>query len=547
MTWFRFLRSLMPHGARPSPGSGSYQREARDLIGLGKARRGLGEFAAAESDLRDGAKLYEAEHDDYEQGNALNELAMTLVAAGREGDAREIWKQLAAKPHGDPSQRRQPPESIFDLYRGNTQLASLVGGVMLQVETLNAARRAVGEARRSGDRRAEAEGLLRQSEMLRERGMDVPEAMRLADQAAAVFHELHDVGEARAYYALGRAREDAKLPEDALTAYQITAQLAQHAGSTQVQAQALERIGSLLTTMGQLAKGIESLEHSVRLSHQAGDAHGEGRAKSGLGIVLLRRGRYDEAATEFRAAIDVCRSAGELSGRASAQINLPIALLKAGRYPESIAASLEALDVCRDINYQEGTTEALANLGFAYLMEGHYPASRQRYDQLLKRVSEQRAQRKGHLSDELVKLVGNSGIDCWQAAEAWLKEKRYKESVEAYSRAADLFAASGDGEKEATALLKLGLGFSLLGRWENSNEAYDRAYEVSIQRGKSNLAALARAVLGGNLVDSGHPEKALPYLNWALKEGQRLGDALVQGTATHNLEVARRKMGSGAS
>ena len=547
MTWFRFLRNLMPRGARRSMGSGSRRREARDLIGLGKARRGLGEFPAAESDLRDGAKLYEAEYDDYEQRNALNELAMTLVAAGREGDAREIWKQLAAKPQGDPGRSGQPPEGIFDLYRGNTQFGSLVGGVMLQVETLNAAQRTVDEARRSGDRRAEAEGLLRQSEMLRERGMDVPEAIRLADQAAAIFRELHDVGEARAYYALGRARQDAKLPEDALTAYQTAAQLADHAGAAQVQAQALERVGSLLTAMGQQARGVESLERSVRLFHQAGDAHGEGRAKSGLGIVLLDRGRYDEATTEFRAAIDLCRSAGELFGRAAAQINLPVALLKAGRYSESITASLETLDMCTDINYQEGATGALANLGFAYLMEGNYPESQQRYDQLLKRVSEQRAQDKGHLSSGQVKLVGNSGIDCWQAAEAWLKAKRYKESIEAYSRAANLFAASGDGEKEATALIKLGLGFSLLGRWEKSNQAYDRAYEVSIQRGKPNLAALATAVLGGNLVDSGHPEKALPYLNWALKEGQRLGDALVQGTATHNLEVARRKMEGGTS
>lgn len=542
MTWFRLLGKLFPPGIRRPNRSDSRLGEAQALVGLGKARRGLGEFSDAESDLRDGAKIYEAEHDDCGQREALNELAMTLAAEGREGHAREIWNQLAGKQPSDSGRSGHLPKSIYDLFRGNPQLASIVGGVTLQVETLNAAERTVSDARRSGDRRAEAEGLMRQSEMLRERGMDVPKAMLLADQAATIFHELSDVREASAYYALGRACQDAELTKDALSAYQTAAQVAEHVGATQVQAKALREAAWLLKVTGQPDRGFEDLVRSVELFQQIGDTHGEGRAKSSLGAMLLDRGQHDEAATEFRAAIDLCRSAGEFYGRVAAQLKLPVALLKAGHYSEAVTAGLGALDICTDINHREGETEALANLGFAYLMEGDYPKSQQRYTQLLNYASEQRTQGKGHLDGRLVKQIEDSGIDCCGAAETWLREESYEKSIKSYSQAADLFAASGNGENEAKALFKLGFGLRMLGNWEESNEILNRAYEVGMQHGETRLAALAWVALGGNLIDFGYPEKALPYLNWALKEGRRIKDIAVQEGATHHLEVARRKM-----
>jgi len=549
---------------------GDRRREAWDLTGLGKARRGLGEFTEAEANLRAAAELHASRRDDDGRRDAMTELAMTLDAAGREGDAWQIWKQVT-EPSGDPDRSGRPPESIFDLYPGNTQFVSVWGGIQLQIEKLNAARRAVDEARRSGDRRAEAEGLLRLSEMRRERGMDVPEAMRLARQAAAIFGELHDgAGEARAYHALGEACRDAKLTDDALAAHQTAARLAEHAGTARTQAQALESIGSLLTAMGRQSEGVTTLRRSVELFRDIGDAHGEGRAMSTLGLALLGQGRYDEAAAACRAAIALCRSAGELFGRGSAQINLSIALLRAGRYQESIAASREALTMCRELNYQEGVTTALLNLGFACLKEGRYRESTQWYEQALERIPEpdhaHRGHAKAYLGRALVNLgdvdagvasameaadeyaavrdYGNAGLACWQAGEVLLNAKRYQESVAANRRAADLLAAAGDEGKQARALLQLGLGFSFLGRWDEGNQAYERAYAVSRQRGDRNIAALARALLGGNLVDSGHPEQALPHLRWALEEGQRIGDARVQETATHNLQVAQAKLRS---
>lgn len=136
----------------------------------------------------------------------------------------------------------------------------------------------------------------------------------------------------------------------------------------------------------------------------------------------------------------------------------------------------------------------------------------------------------------------NVGLESLDAGEALLHAQRYEESIEALACAADLLAASDDRENEARALMHLGLAHSLLGQWDDGNQAYQRAYEISRQSGDHGAAALARIVLGGNLVDSGHPQQALPHLCWGLEEARRIGEVELQQTATHHLEVAQRKL-----
>lgn len=425
--------------------------------------------------------------DDHERRYMLNELAKTLAAADREGDAWRVWKEASS---GEPRRPGSPPESITDLYAGNPIYVRHSAEIDLQVEELNAARRAVDEAQRSGDRRAEADGLLRRSVALRKHRMDIPEARQLALKAAAIFAGLHDTGgEARAYYALGQAHEDEKLTGEARTDYETAERLAKSARATQVQAQALERIGSLLTMMGQQSKAIVSLRRSIELFQLIDDARGEGRVMSTLGITLLDLGQYDDAVTACRDAIALCYSAGEIYGRLSAQMNLSTALCRAGRYQESIAESEEALAMCRDFHYPEGEINALLELGFACL-----------------------------------------------------NEARYEESVRWYEQAVALLTAPGNGKREALAQFRLGLALSCLGRWHEGNQAYERAREVFNQEGDRNTAALTLALLGGNLVDSGHPERGIPRLHQALEEADQIGDTRVQQLAMRNLEIAQAKL-----
>ena len=352
-----------------------------------------------------------------------------------------------------PAGSGELPESILNLYPGNPRFSWITGRLHVQLEKQNAAGRTVSEARRSGDRRMEAEGLLTLShgwldliDGWRERGMDAPDAASFAREAAAIFHELHDAaGEARAYCALGKAWQEAgfndelkeaRLDEEvgcynqALADWEAAERLAGAAGEGEIQAQALEGTGSVLTHLGRDAEAVEKLRRSVELFGDAGDARGRGTANSALGLAQLRLKRYDEAANACREAITLCRSTGELDGRRAAQVNLSHALLEAGRYQESLAASGDALAMCEEISYAPGVSSMLANLGFACLKAEQYQESVKWHEQLLEHIPRQDHTRRAQVSS----YIGDALIAMEDAVAG----------AESYYQAANEYAATGD-------------------------------------------------------------------------------------------------------
>ena len=490
-----------------------------------------------------------------------------------------------------PAGSGELPESILNLYPGNPRFLWITGRLHVRLEQRNAAARTVSEARRSGDRRKEAEGLLTLSDGWRdlidgwrERDVDAPDAVNFAREAAVIFRELHDnAGEARAYCALGEAWQEAGFNDElkeagrdqevgcydqALADWQAAERLAGAAGNGETQARALEGIGKVLTHLGRNAEAVEKLRRSGELFRAAGDARGSGTAKSTLGLALLRLKRYDEAADACREAIALCRSARELDSMRTAQVNLSYALLRAGRYQELIAASGDALAACEEINYEDGVTSMLANLAFACLKEKQYDESVRRHKQLLERLPRQDHTQRAKANDNIgfalvaiedvvagakfyqeaadeyaaVRDYRNAGIACLDAGEALVNANRSDESIVATGRAADLLAKSGDGENEARARVRLGQAYSLLERWDEGAKAFRDAASVSERCGDRAGRAFATTLLGGTLVDSGHPERALPYLEWAIEEGKRIENATVQRLASRFLGIAQVKL-----
>ncbi|WP_194909593.1 tetratricopeptide repeat protein [Catenulispora rubra] len=462
---------------RPSAGTGVPDTPKDEIAASAQ-------FATAE-DAADwlGIELVNLMADEPQRCFPLNELAKTLAAAGRESDAWHVWRHMSS---GKAKRLDGYPEYITDPYPGNFTAVRQLAEIDLQLEELNAARKAVRQAQQSTDRRGEADALLRQAKALLKHYMDVPKATNLARQAVDVFDELRDTaGRARAYCVLGGAYEKAHRSDEALTAYQTAERLAGSARVDEIQAQALERIGRLLLEAGRHSEGIESLRSSVKLFHRLEDAFGGGRALSTLGGALLELGRYDDAIETCREAIALCSSANELYGRMSAQMSLSTALCEAGRYQEAIPEGERTLAMCQEANYPEGESKALLELGFACMHEG-----------------------------------------------------LFEESVKWHEQALPLLARAGEQQGEAWALLRLGIGLSNLRNWDEANRAYERARK----KGDASVAGRAWALLGGNLVDSGYPEQALPYLYQAFEEAQEIGDADLLKLTARNIGIAQRKL-----
>jgi tetratricopeptide (TPR) repeat protein len=145
----------------------------------------------------------------------------------------------------------------------------------------------------------------------------------------------------------------------------------------------------------------------------------------------------------------------------------------------------------------------------------------------------------------------NGGIAYLDAGEALMGAELCEKSIVASGRAADVLAKSGDGKNEARARVRLGQAYSLLERWDEGAKAFQDAASVSERCGDHAGRAFATTLLGGNLVDSGHPERALPYLEWAIEEGKRIEHVTVQRLASRFLGIAQvklaRRKGKGGS
>jgi tetratricopeptide (TPR) repeat protein len=555
---------------------GDQWREAWQLVGLGKVQRSLDEFSDARGTLLAAAALFDSQNDSDGRRHSLAELAMTLDAAGREEDARNIWKEVSA-PVVKPGQFAPREHFLFDRFPGKTQHLSIWGAAQLQVEKINAASRALHEAQRSGDRRAEADALLRLSQARRDHGFGIADAVERARQAVAIFHEIEDVAEeAHAHYELGRHCWEANQSVEALQAFRSAERLATASKNVRIEAQALNGIGSLLIAAARTAEGADVLQRSADLFRDVQDARGEGLAMSSRGEALLNLGQYDEAVIACRAAITLCRTAGEFYGRVSAQMSLSTALLSGGRYEESIAASYEVLAECRQIHYNQGEVSALLRLGFACFKAERYGESLEWHKQALEAIPKKdhaiRARASSYVGAALVRLGDESvnsgdadrgvafymdaakeyaalGDDAnegrvYQQAGATLLYvlNSFEQSAAASRRAVELLAEAGDRGNEAKASAHLGLSLQLLGQWDEACRAFERAHALSTDGGDPSDAVMALTGLGGTLVDSGRPEQGMPHLLQAIDEAVRIGDTDLQQLAMHNLAVAQAKL-----
>lgn len=171
---------------------------------LGTALRGLRRFEESITACQQSTELLPER---VGIGSPLDNLAMSLLAAGREREAAEVRERIA---------RARSESDDPDILRNhvlwtNPVMQHILGDIRLQSERLNALWRELSNARHAGDRRHEGETLISLSEVFRTRGLRPKEAVSAAREAVTIFHELGDPGnESRALVALGRALSDKK-------------------------------------------------------------------------------------------------------------------------------------------------------------------------------------------------------------------------------------------------------------------------------------------------------------------------------------------------
>lgn len=269
------------------------------------------------------ALVRQAAGDEYRDDKVAWLLAARLVPVFDAGTARQDWLTVAESGVKAAS-RLGDPEAL------GISLHNLSWAQRLSRQTsaaLETAMDALAQARSANDEQLRAQVLVHLGTLYRELHR-YPDAVRVLDEAAAVYEQLSD-------------RHGAGLTSQVL--------------------------GHVLLRSGQLHEAAGTLERAIGLLESADseDRVTLGWAHSDLLAVRTELGEEDAALTEFTRALEIFEGIGHQQGQAWTHNRLGRLYRRYGHRQEAAHAHARALDIFRDIDDPYGTGCALIDLGIA--------------------------------------------------------------------------------------------------------------------------------------------------------------------------------------
>ncbi len=254
---------------------------------------------------------------------------------------------------------------------------------------------ALDAARQLGDRRAEAEVLLRLGDVYKNSGRvdgpgGTPEPDRedvmaagWLEQSRAAFHRLGDHRrEAAALRRLGGVYRDLGSMDIAQSCYEQGLALVRgQPDSDLMRAYLLRGFGALHRMTGHYDEAVTCFDETLSVVRRLGDRRGELGALRGLGETYLRQRRWEEAVVCFGRHLVVDRQLADRHAEAHALRGLGEARLGQRHYREAIACFEQCLPRFREIGHRSSEAETLESLGSALFALGRLSAARASWSQ----------------------------------------------------------------------------------------------------------------------------------------------------------------------
>lgn len=243
---------------------------------------------------------------------------------------------------------------------------------------------ALDSARRCGDRRFEAEIMLRLGDVCKNSGrVDGPGGIPEADpedmlaagcleRSRAMFQELGDRRvEVAVIRRLGGVYRDLGYLDQARQCYEeALALIANLPGSDLLRAYVMRGYGCLQRTVNQYDEAVRSYLSTMDTFRGIADPRGMLGTLRGLGATYLKMSRWDEAETCFRQHLSMVRDLGDRHAEAHMQHGLGEVALGKLEYRSAISHFLQCLPTFTELEHRNSEAEALTNLGTALLALG---------------------------------------------------------------------------------------------------------------------------------------------------------------------------------
>jgi DNA-binding SARP family transcriptional activator len=204
-------------------------------------------------------------------------------------------------------------------------------------------------------------------------GGHFPEALTIYTHALGAARRTGDrAAEATVHTDLGMLEGRQSRYQQAVDHFRQALALSREAGDRAGEARALDCMGLAETALGRYEQAARHQQESVAINRDLGNRFGEARALSSLGLTRRWQGRCQEAAGYHHRALELCRELGDREGEAWALARLGVDDLPLGQYRRAAGNLEQALALFQEVGHSGGECGTLLRLGEANRGLGRY-------------------------------------------------------------------------------------------------------------------------------------------------------------------------------
>jgi CHAT domain-containing protein/Flp pilus assembly protein TadD len=305
----------------------------------------------------------------------------------------------------------------------------------------------------------------------------------------------------------------------------------QSATVKQAYAQALNNLGEVNYSKGNLVKSSEHFEHALSLFTEVGDRTGAARVHLFKGYIAGGIGEPEKAITEISQALALYKAVADKTGEGLCLTALGLSHSLKRDEEHAIRMHQEASDIFRAIGDRQSEAITLNALGQAYEFLSEYPRALENYRRALRLFQD---------SGEL----DLAAVSMFKVAKIYRLVGDLTHAEAYYEQCLRLSRAAGKSRTEANALNDVALIYASQGSREKTVRQYEKILKfyaaISDRRGQ----ATALNNLGDFLLRVGEKKQALASYKKALPLSEQAGDKSVLISTYYNIARAHRDLGA---
>jgi tetratricopeptide (TPR) repeat protein/transcriptional regulator with XRE-family HTH domain len=261
--------------------------------------------------------------------------------------------------------------------------------------------------------------------------------------------------------------DQARWPE-AISHLEESRDVCRLAGDRLGEAAALNRLGGMYRTLGELDLARRCQEQSIAIANKIGDLGAEGRALNSLGIVLSNAGRLADAIVCCERALPLLRESGDRHAEGNVLVNLGDDFCASERWEEAAMCYERQVGISRSLHDTDCVSIGLAGLARVSRHRG-------RLDEAMR------------LAEQAMSAVGASQ-DAWYrrwALEAMAATHRalgqWEEAVARYEECLAIHRSRGALQTQCWMLNHIGEVRRDQGRLEDSAAAFEQSLAIAVE------------------------------------------------------------------